>query len=217
MGWLAHINRVLAAPDVTRRETVIAVVWCGLAYGAVMGSYGGLAGLTEARFLQMLYSAIKVPLLILGTAIIALPCYFVFHGLLGVLDDFGESVRAVFGTQGAVAVILASFAPVLAVWYQGSIGYREAVAVNGLIFALASIAGQVVLRRRYRALIQKDRRHRLLLFLWIGLYAFVGIQMGWVLRPFIGDPSFPPTFLRESAWGNAYVVVFELFRGIVGR
>ena len=44
---------------------------------------------------------------------------------------------------------------------------------------------------------------------WLGVYAFVGIQMGWVLRPFIGQPGVPVTFFREGVWGNAYVVVLE--------
>jgi hypothetical protein len=39
---------------------------------------------------------------------------------------------------------------------------------------------------------------------WLVIYAFVGIQMGWVLRPFVGVPGRPVTFFREGAWGNAY-------------
>jgi hypothetical protein len=41
------------------------------------------------------------------------------------------------------------------------------------------------------------------------IYAFVGIQMGWVLRPFIGQPGVPTTFFRPGAWGNAYVELWE--------
>jgi len=53
--------------------------------------------------------------------------------------------------------------------------------------------------------------------LWVFLYAFVGIQMGWVLRPFIGDPGQRPTFLRSESWGNAYVIVMDTFwRTITG-
>ena len=33
------------------------------------------------------------------------------------------------------------------------------------------------------------------------------IQMGWVLRPFIGRPDSPVELFREESWGNAYVVV----------
>ena len=41
------------------------------------------------------------------------------------------------------------------------------------------------------------------------MYAFIGIQMGWVLRPFIGDPELPVRLFRPSAWGNAYVEVVD--------
>ena len=60
-------------------------------------------------------------------------------------------------------------------------------------------------RRLYRPLILKRPRHRSLLFVWLGIYAFVGIQMAWVLRPFIGNPAQPTHFFRQQAWGNAYV------------
>ncbi len=45
---------------------------------------------------------------------------------------------------------------------------------------------------------------------WLVIYVFVGIQMGWVLRPFIGDPSAPVQFLREGSWSNAYEVLFQM-------
>ena len=42
------------------------------------------------------------------------------------------------------------------------------------------------------------------------IYVFVGIQMGWVLRPFIGDPPLPVQFFREGSWSNAYEVVIQM-------
>src|SRR4029079_17896334 len=42
---------------------------CGLAYGAAMGSFGGLAG---DRAWQLAYSAAKVPLLLLATPALSL-------------------------------------------------------------------------------------------------------------------------------------------------
>jgi hypothetical protein len=41
--------------------------------------------------------------------------------------------------------------------------------------------------------------------------------MGWVLRPFIGDPGAPVQFFRAEAWSNAYVVVFKLITSLVVR
>jgi len=67
----------------------------------------------------------------------------------------------------------------------------------------------VLLRRLYRPLIARDARHRALLRLWLIIYTFVGIQMGWLLRPFIGMPDTPTRFLREDTWSNAYVFIAD--------
>ena len=205
--WLAHIDRVLLATGRADRDWLFATVWGGVCYGAVMGAFGGIAG---ERWLQIVFSAIKVPLLIVVTTLLSLPTFFVMNTLAGLRNDFATAVRSIVATQGAVSIILAALSPLTAVWYLSSADYNKATTFNGVMFATASFAGQWVLRRRYSPLIASNRRHRTTLILWIVIYSFVGIQMGWVLRPFIGDPGAPTTFFRQSAWGNAYVVVVEI-------
>lgn len=197
-------GRTVASPG---RLWLACVIGGGLWYGAVMGSYGGWSG---DRLWQVVYSAIKVPLLLGATFLLTLPSFFVLNSLLGLRADFPEVLRAVVATQAAAAVILAALAPYTAVWYFTSAGYEEAILFNALIFGVASVAGQWLLRRYYRPLIARNPRHRVLFRGWLALYGFVGIQMGWVLRPFIGQIGEPTTFFRSEAWGNAYVKVVEL-------
>jgi hypothetical protein len=185
---------------------LVTIAVCGGAYGGVMGAFGGFA---DDRILQILVSAVKVPLLVVVTTALALPSFFVLNTLLGLRDDFPDAARAVAATQSAVAVVLASLAPYTALWYASTTDYDEAIAFNALMFAVASVSAQWVLRRQYARLIARDSRHRVMLWSWLGVYAFVGIQMGWVLRPFIGQPGVPVTFFREESWGNAYVIVME--------
>jgi|SRR5437660_7960879 len=45
---------------------------------------------------------------------------------------------------------------------------------------------------------------------WIILFALVGSQMGWVLRPFIGDPSLAFTFFRARE-SNFFQAVWQHF------
>jgi hypothetical protein len=194
-------------------ELVLLVVVFGLAYGAVMGTYAGPQG---PRVTQMVFSATKVPLLLLLTFLISLPSFFVLNTLLGVRDDFGAAVRALVATQAALTIVLAALAPFTAVWYLSVAGYRHAILFNALMFAVASVAAQFLLRRLYRPLIERNAKHRLLLRLWLVVFAFVGIQMGWVLRPFIGNPAMPTRFFREGAWGNAYVEVAGMIREVFG-
>ncbi|MEM9660336.1 MAG: hypothetical protein AAF961_18380 [Planctomycetota bacterium] len=183
-------------------RVLILFVGCGLLYGAVMGCYDGGV---DVRPLQAFYSAIKVPLLFAASFAISLPSFFVLNTLAGVRGDFPEALRALMKTQAGIALILASLAPLTAVWYLSSTDYRLAKIFNLAMFALASLAGQWLLRRRYAALLQRNAVHRSLVRAWLVIYAFVGVQMAWIGRPFIGAPGMETRLLREGAWSNAYV------------
>jgi hypothetical protein len=210
---LRHVEGVLRGEGSRLRPSVLAAVWGGATYGVVMGSFGGLSG---ERFVQLAYSGMKVPLLLAATTCLALPSFFVLNTLVGLRGDFPAVLRAVVGSQGAVGIVLACLAPYTAVWYASTGDYHESIVFNGLMFAVASWAAQWALRRRYADLIARNPRHRVMLRVWLFVYAFVGIQMGWVLRPFVGYPGMRPTFFREGAWGNAYVVVVETVARAVG-
>jgi len=212
---LALDLRQLEGSAAGSRRLAAAIALGGLTYGAVMGAYGGVLG---QGALQMLFSAVKVPMLLLVTFAITLPSFFVLNTLLGLRSDFGQVLRALLITQAVLAVVLASFAPYTALWYASSGDYDAAQLFNLAMFAAASLVAQAVLRRLYRPLIARSPKHRLLLGAWLGVYAFVAVQMAWVLRPFIGAPGVPTRFFREDAWSNAYIVVARLlWRTISGQ
>jgi hypothetical protein len=196
------------------RHLLLLVMVFGLLYGAVMGSYGGVAG---DRWKQVIYSAVKVPILLMGTFLLSLPSFFVISTLLGLREDFAQSLRVLIATQAVLTIILASLAPFTAVWYLSFTDYQAAVLFNALMFGISSIAAQPLLRRFYAPLIARNPRHRLVVRAWLVVYAFVGIQMGWILRPFIGDPLLPSRFFREDMWGNAYEVVIRMVWSVLTR
>jgi hypothetical protein len=158
----------------------------------------------------MAYSAVKVPLLLAATCIVALPSFFVLNTLCGLRDDFHLALRAVAATQAGVAIILASLAPLTLTWYLSSESYYPAILFNAAMFAVASVAAQRLLRGHYRPLIERNPRHRMMLRTWLGLYALVGIQMAWMLRPFVGSRTDPVEFYRKETLDNAYVIVARL-------
>ncbi len=182
----------------------IAVVLCltGFAYGIVMGFFAG-------RPRQALYSGTKVPLLLVISTLICLPNFFMLNTVLGLRDDFAAASRGILSSQGTVAACLMALAPVTALGYASSSHYPFATVLNGAMFAVASIAGQMCLVRHYRPLIARNPRHRVTLRAWLVLYIFVAVQLAWILRPFIGAPSMRVRFLRPDAWGNAYVHVAD--------
>lgn len=197
-----------------RRLLLLSIV-ATAAYGLVMGSFGALYG---GPWWQALFAAIKSPLLIGVTFGLTLPCFVVLHLLLGLRDDLGEVLHSLLSAQVAVAVTLLSLSPLTLLWYVSVPQYEWAILFNAAMFTLASAAAQRPLRTRYRPLIRRNPVHARLLLVWLGVYAFVGIQMGWVLRPFIGKPDAPAAFLRPEKWDNAYVIVAKLaWRTLFGQ
>lgn len=186
----------------------------GAFYGGIMGTFGGLAG---DRIAQVAVSGAKVPFLLLATFALSVPSFYVLNTLLGLASDFPQAFRALLSTQAGLTIILASFAPFTLFWYASSADYTSAVLFNALMFGVASLGAQGLLRRGYRPLIAKNPRHRTLVRAWVVIYAFVGIQMGWLLRPFIGAPNEPVQFFRSGAWDNAYIVVARLIWDTVMR
>jgi hypothetical protein len=216
--WLATADDVLrqAAWITSPRETRRALwklAWCMVAfalfYGAAMGTFRGLAGQSQwAR--QIIYSAVKVPILLFVTFAISLPNFFVLNSLFGLRPDFGRAIRALVAAQAGLAIILASLAPVTLLWYASSANYQYALLFNGMMFAVASFSAQWLVRGYYRPLIARNRRHAFMLWAWMFVYAVVAIQLAWIMRPFVGSPAAPVQFLREDAWDNAYVFVIRL-------
>lgn len=185
------------------------MVACGLAYGAIMGSYA--ESLEGIRPWQILFSALKVPLLLLATFSLSLPSFYVANSMLGLRPDFGQAIRALLACQAALTIVLAGLGPLTLFCYICGASYTQALAFNSLMFGLSSLSVQILLRRLYKPLVARNGRHVWMVRAWLVIYTFVGIQMGWVLRPFIGSPGLPTRFLREEAWGNAYLEVLGIF------
>jgi hypothetical protein len=179
----------------------------GACYGVVLGSF---AIGRWPRGLQMAYSGVKVPILLAVTFWLTMPSFFVVSTLLGLRSDLPAAFRAIVESQAVLTVVLASLAPLTAIWYLSVPDYPDAILFNAAMFTIATGASQISLWRSYRPLIGRKSQHRWMLRLWLIVYAFVGIQMGWVLRPFIGNPDLATTFVRSDAFTNAYVEVFHL-------
>lgn len=55
-----------------------------------------------------------------------------------------------------------------------------------------------------------------LLYIWIGLFGFVGTQLGWTLRPFFGSPNEPFQVFRDldgTFYGDVFATIGRLLAG----
>jgi hypothetical protein len=60
-----------------------------------------------------------------------------------------------------------------------------------------------------------DRSRRWVLWSWMLLYAFVGSQLAWTIRPFVGAPSIRFELFRQLG-GNFYTNIFASLGEIFG-
>lgn len=176
-------------------------------YGGVMASFGGVFG---DRAWMVLYGAVKVPMLFGVTMLLAVPSFYVLNVLAGVGEDFRRVWRGLVDYQLAVGLQLASLVPTTVLVNLSTLDYRIAQVWSTLLFAGVAWNARRSLAVFYEPLIARSPVHARLRTVWFVVYAFIGVQMGWDLRPFVGNPGLEVQFFRDEI-GNAYVEIFRIF------
>lgn len=193
---LARLRDARSQPELLRQSLLAAVVGASV-FGVALGSYG----MSPA---QIVASAIKVPLLLLGTSILCFPSFHVFQSVKA------SEPMSLIQSAALQATALSTTA---VIWAALSLPLFFLVSTTGhytlaqfLALAVGGIGGLVGLLRLIGGYVrlcgaESGRRLRLPLLFYILVFGCVGSQMAWVLRPFIGSPS----------------LGFELFRNLDGN
>jgi hypothetical protein len=134
---------------------------------------------------------------------------------LGLNLSFRRSFSAVMMSFTIASAILGAFSPLVAfmVWNAPPISahsnsdfaYSYIMLAHVAIIAFAGSAGNARLLRLL-VLVGGNRMAAFrVLFAWLATNLFLGSQLSWILRPFIGLPNLPVEFLRAGAFqGNFY-------------
>ena len=195
----------------------------GYGVAIVLGSsaYGATIGLWRAP-LQSVFTAIKFPLLIFLTCIGNGAVNGMLAQVLGSGLSFRQTAFAILMSFGVASLILAGFSPItLFILYNAPpLGSERAIvghSVMLLIHVFVIAFAGVIAHRRLLGLMQKvsghDRTARAVLFSWLAGNLFLGAQLAWNLRPFIGSPKLAVQFLRDDPLrGNFYEAVWRAFR-----
>jgi hypothetical protein len=180
-------------------------------YGAVMGSTHSLW--------QALSSAVKLPILFLATLFICAPTLYFFNILFGSNQSLLQNIALILTAITVTAVILLSFTPIALFFLITTSQYQFFKLLNVGIFAIAGAMGVFFLGQGMRIVAdvgtEGENNRRWVLRMWIFLYAFVGSQLAWTIRPFIGAPSIQFELFRQLG-GNFYTNVVVSIGEILG-
>ena len=193
------------------RAMLISVIAFFALYGAVMGSTHSLW--------QALSSAVKLPLLFLATLVVCSPTLYFFNLIFGSNQSLTQNFTLILTAITVTAVLLLSFTPIALFFLLTTSHYQFFKLLNVGVFTIAGIVGVVFLSQGMRIVSASGkegaRARRNIVRLWILVYAFVGSQMAWTLRPFIGAPSMPFELFRQLG-GNFYANIFASIGEILG-
>lgn len=174
------------------------------------GFYGLVMGI-ESGYSQMISSALKVPILYLLTLFICYPALFVVNVLMGSKLTFWQLLALILSAIGLNSILLACFAPIAIFFTLTGASYHFMKLLHVFVFAFGGIWGMGAMWRGLQAMCEHSnlypRQAIRILRLWILIFAVVGAQMAWSLRPFVGSPDLPFQIFRKQG-GNFYQAVW---------
>ncbi len=269
--WFRQLDSILRG-DATRMSALqsgrieasvggltIVVVLLGALYGLCMGSYAVVRGADQA-VMQLVASAVKLPLLFLLTLVVTFPSLYVFNALVGSRLSIAAVLRLLMAMLGVMLAVLASLGPIVVFFALSTDSYPFMKLLNVAMAAVAGVLGlsfllrtlhRLVLAQRASDLVgsasaagssadeadskapppdkdseekqdadedhssaldlvgdSTDRKAQQVFKIWVIVFALVGAQMSWVLRPFIGSPDLPFEWFRQRQ-GNFFLDVIR--------
>src|SRR5438034_1758275 len=206
--------------DFRRVLGYLAVIFVGAGlYGAAMGYWRSPV--------QAGYNLVKFPLIILMTTLGNALINGMLAPLLGLDLRFRQSFMLVLMSFTIAAAILGSFAPIVffIIWNTPSLAGQTVISTatynfvqlaQVVIIAFAGVTANVRLLRLLQVLSGGHRVARRVLCAWLAGNLFLGSQLCWILRPFIGSPGLPVEFLRPNALqGNFYETILRAFLNLI--
>lgn len=192
------------------RELPLRLTVCAL---AGFGVFGFLLGFTRSP-LAGLAAAPKLMLVGLGSLAVCLPALHVYGRLLGARISALQAVCEALVALATTGLTLLGLAPVWLAFANAvnhpPTGYFHVMLGSLAFVGLAALRGVWVLVKALRT----QGRTVLHLLAWTALYGMVGVQLAWVVRPFVGNPGSSAVVLRPLE-SSAFDAASTLWRSNV--
>ena len=182
------------------------------------GLYGGVAGAYSGP-LQAVAAGLKLPFLFLATFAVCFPAFYVVQVLVGSRLQLMQVVVLVTSALALTTVVLAAFVPVPAFFLITGANYYFQHLLHIVLVGAAGIFGMYALHDGLTTICERrgvyPRKALTIMRLWAVLFGFVGVQMAWNLRPFLGDRN-EPFQLVGRYQGNFYTAVIYAVKRLAG-
>lgn len=193
-------------------KQILIICLFGFLYGIVMGSYHGI--------LQAMVAGTKVMTLFITSLLICFPSFFIVQLVLGSKMSFKQMVLIILSGFVLASTITLSFAPVVIFFQITGNNYHFLQLLHVTIFVFAGIFGMRLMIDALKFACEKKNIYPqtgvTVFRVWIIILAFVGMQLSWNLRPFMGDKSDDFKLFRKYK-GNFYTAIIYSFEQLITK
>ena len=181
-----------------------------LIYGVVMGCYNGLE--------QAVSSGIKVPAFLTLTLLVCFPVFYIIQFVLGSKLGLLHMLNVILNGFLMVSLIMVAFAPIVIFFLITGDNYAFIKLLHVAIFSVSGFFGANTMVEALRYCCEKSKVYPkvgvVVFRFWVIILAFVGMQLAWNLRPFIGNRNMKFELFRRRE-GNFYLSVIHSVRDVV--
>ncbi len=184
--------------------TMLATIAVAMAVvGAALGSYRG--------GIQIAYAAIKLPMVLIGTAVLSAPALTAIGTALGRPSRLSVDFALVITALAFGALLLVSCTPLILVGRALAVPYHRFILAVVAIFAIAAIAS-------LRMIVRASGPTAAVAGFAV-VFALVCGQLAWALRPYLVRPRAEVEFLRpvEGSLVDSITQAFDSARGVYRR
>jgi hypothetical protein len=171
-------------------------------YGIVMGSYHSV--------LQAIAAGVKLVVLFTLVLIICFPAFFIIQYILGSNIRLRPLISIILSGFVMTAAIMVSFAPIIVFFLLTGGNYYFLQLLHIGIFLLSGVFGMKTIVDALKFSCEKKNIYPqmgvVVFRFWVVIMAFVGIQLAWNLRPFLGDRGHDFQLFRNYE-GNFYAAL----------
>lgn len=171
-----RITRDSERPQTAKKLLVMILAGCAI-FGAAIGSHHS--------GLQILYAAIKLPLVILLTTAVCTPVLTALNVALARPASLSRDLLLILGSLARASLVLAALAPLPLMAALSGVRYHNMIL---LVVACCSVAGIMGLALFVRGMWNNTRAVIFTMAALLLVVSLTGTQMTWSLRPFVLRP-----------------------------
>ena len=179
-------------------------------YGVVMGAYHSV--------LQAVVAGLKVELLFSLVLLICFPAFFIIQFIQGSKLRLSQMISIILSGFALTGAIMVSFVPVVVFFMLTGCNYYFLQLLHIAIFVLSGFFGMKMVVDALKFSCEKKNVYPqvgvAVFRFWVVIIAFVGIQLAWNFRPFLGDRGRPFELFRDYE-GNFYTAVIYSARQLL--